>query len=70
MPKMGLTMESGTIQSWVISDGASVTIGDVILIIETDKTESELEAGASGVLAQVIGAGLEVPVETILGHIN
>ncbi len=70
MPKLGLTMESGTIQSWVISDGASVTIGDVILIIETDKTESELEAGASGVLAQVIGAGLEVPVETILGHIN
>lgn len=70
MPKLGLTMESGTIQSWIISDGASVTIGDIILIIETDKTESELEAGASGVLSQIIGSGLEVPVETILGHIN
>ena len=70
MPKLGLTMDSGTIQSWIISDGASVTIGDIILIIETDKTESELEAGASGVLSQIIGSGLEVPVETILGHIN
>lgn len=70
MPKLGLTMESGTIQSWVISDGASVAIGDVILIIETDKTESELEAGASGVLEQIIGPGAEVPVETILGYIN
>jgi pyruvate/2-oxoglutarate dehydrogenase complex dihydrolipoamide acyltransferase (E2) component len=70
MPKLGLTMEAGTVQSWLISDGATVNEGDVILIIETDKTESELEAGASGVLEQIIGPGLEVPVETILGYIH
>lgn len=69
MPKLGLTMESGTIQSWMVANGTSVEAGDVLMVIETEKTESEIEAEVSGVLKQIIMPGIEVPVETVLGYI-
>jgi pyruvate dehydrogenase E2 component (dihydrolipoamide acetyltransferase) len=48
MPKLGLTMEAGTIIDWLVDDGADVEEGSSILNIETDKVESEVEASASG----------------------
>ena len=33
MPKLGLTMESGTILQWLVDDGAMVEEGDAILVI-------------------------------------
>ena len=54
MPKLGLTMEEGTILEWLIADGEMVEAGAAILRIETDKTETEVEATASGRL-QVVG---------------
>ena len=54
MPKLGLTMEEGTITEWLVSDGASIEVGAAILRIETDKTETDVEAGASGRL-HVVG---------------
>ena len=52
MPKLGLTMESGTILRWLVADGAEVTAGQAVLLVETDKVETEIEASGSGVLAQ------------------
>jgi pyruvate dehydrogenase E2 component (dihydrolipoamide acetyltransferase) len=48
MPKLGLTMEEGTITEWLADDGATVAAGTPILRIETDKTETDVEAAASG----------------------
>jgi pyruvate dehydrogenase E2 component (dihydrolipoamide acetyltransferase) len=53
MPKLGLTMEEGTITEWFADDGAEVTAGTAILRIETDKTETDVEAAASGRLHRV-----------------
>ena len=53
MPKLGLTMESGTILSWLVDDGAVVEQGQAVLMIETDKVESEVEASGSGRLTHV-----------------
>lgn len=50
MPKLGLTMEEGTIVEWLVDDGAEITNGQPVLVIETDKTETEVEAAATGVL--------------------
>ena len=55
MPKLGLTMESGTILEWLVDDGADVEQGSAVLVIETDKVESEVEASGSGVL-HIVGA--------------
>ena len=57
MPKLGLTMEAGTIIGWHVANGALVEAGTPVLSIETDKVETDVEAGASGRLHQVGAPG-------------
>ena len=52
MPKLGLTMESGTILRWLVPDGTPVDAGQSVVLVETDKVETEIEASGSGVLHQ------------------
>ena len=69
MPKLGLTMEEGTITEWLVSDGATVEVGAAILRIETDKTETDVEAGASGRLHVVGRAGDTFACGELIGWI-
>ncbi len=55
MPKLGLTMEEGTIIEWLVADGDTVAAGAPVLRIETDKTETEVDAAESG-RVQILGA--------------
>ena len=57
MPKLGLTMEAGTIIAWHVAHGAVVEQGTPVLAIETDKVESDVEASASGRLHQTGAPG-------------
>lgn len=57
MPKLGLTMEEGTIAEWLVDDGQAVESGAAVLRIETDKTETDIEASASGRLHAVGAVG-------------
>ena len=50
MPKLGLTMEEGLIAEWLVPDGGEVTNGMAVLRIETDKTETDVEAPRAGAL--------------------
>ncbi len=52
MPKLGLTMESATILRWLIPDRTQVTAGQAVVLVETDKVETEIAASHSGVLHQ------------------
>ena len=53
MPKLGLTMEEGTITEWFADDGTTINAGEPLLRIETDKTETDVEAAATGRLHRV-----------------
>ncbi len=57
MPKLGLTMQEGTVAEWIVADGEPVTAGTPIMVISTDKVETEYEVGASGILRHVAGSG-------------
>ena len=57
MPKLGLTMEEGTILQWLVEDGADVAAGTPVMLIETDKVESEVEASTSGRLHRLGAEG-------------
>jgi pyruvate dehydrogenase E2 component (dihydrolipoamide acetyltransferase) len=57
MPKLGLTMEEATIIEWLVPDGASVEADMPIMLIETDKTETEVGSPGAGVLHQLGKAG-------------
>ncbi len=65
MPKLGLTMEKGTIGAWLVAEGQAVTKGRALLEVVTDKVTMEVEAQASGILSKIlVPAGEEVPVST------
>ena len=63
MPALGMAQETGKLIQWFKSAGDSVTKGEPLMEIETDKTTVEIEAPATGVLANVTArADDEVPV--------
>jgi pyruvate dehydrogenase E2 component (dihydrolipoamide acetyltransferase) len=53
MPELGLTMEEATVLEWLVADGSLVEADQPIVLIETDKTESEVVSPGSGRLHQV-----------------
>ncbi len=55
MPKLGLTMTEGTVVEWRKAVGDSVSAGETLLVIETEKVEVEVEAPASGRVAEIVG---------------
>ena len=68
MPKLGLTMESGTVSAWLVEEGKAVKKGQALLEIETDKVTMEVEAQVDGVLRKIlVEAGKEVPVSEVVG---
>ena len=63
MPRLGYDMEVGVVSGWLKQVGDSIARGDVIAEIETDKATVEMEALASGTLAEIVhDAGAEVAV--------
>ena len=63
MPALGVAQQTGTLLKWLKAEGQSVTKGEPLMEIETDKSTVEIEAVASGILAQVTAKpGDEVPV--------
>lgn len=63
MPKLGLTMEEGRVARWEIAPGAHFSAGDIIVVVETDKIASDVEAPAAGVLTEIIAPeGTTLPV--------
>jgi len=53
MPALELAQETGKVIRWLKSPGATVTKGEPIVEIETDKVTTEIEAPASGILRDV-----------------
>lgn len=54
MPSLSPTMESGTILNWSKKEGDSVSPGDVLCEIQTDKAVMAFETEEEGILAKII----------------
>ena len=54
MPALSPTMEEGTLAKWLVKEGDSVTSGQVIAEIETDKATMEFEAVDEGVIGKIL----------------
>ena len=54
MPALSPTMEEGTLSKWLKKEGDTVTAGDVIAEIETDKATMEVEAVDEGTIAKIV----------------
>ncbi|HVW42848.1 MAG TPA: lipoyl domain-containing protein [Amycolatopsis sp.] len=70
IPQLGVTMTEGSIAEWLVEDGAAVQEGQAIYTLATDKTETEIEAPATGTL-KIVGVVEETyPVGTVVGTIE
>ena len=56
LPALGMSQDTGIIVRWLKAEGEEVAKGEPLAEIETDKATVEIEAPASGILAQVSGA--------------
>ncbi len=56
MPALSPTMEEGTLAKWLVKEGDTVTSGQIIAEIETDKATMEFEAGTVGTVGKILVA--------------
>ena len=54
MPALSPTMEEGTLAKWLVKEGDSVSAGDILTEIETDKATMEFEAVDEGIIGKIL----------------
>jgi pyruvate dehydrogenase E2 component (dihydrolipoamide acetyltransferase) len=64
IPKVGLVMEAVKVVRWLKNVGDSVTLGEPLVEVETEKSIVEIEATVSGRLAQIL---VQVDQEATVG---
>jgi pyruvate dehydrogenase E1 component beta subunit len=72
MPALSPTMEEGKLAKWLVSEGDTVSAGDILAEIETDKATMEFEAVDEGVLGKILvsegteGVKVNTPIAVLL----
>ncbi len=70
IPKLGMSATEMTLTEWMFGDGEEVEKGDVIYLVETDKSTTEIEAQASGVIRPTGEEGVKYKVGDVIGTIE
>jgi pyruvate dehydrogenase E2 component (dihydrolipoamide acetyltransferase) len=71
MPSLGADMDSGTLLEWKVAPGDHVAKGDIVAVIDTEKSDIEVETFHAGVVeALLVEEGTEVAVGTPLAMIR
>lgn len=70
LPKIGFSMTEAQIAEWLAEDGAQVTEGQPLYLLEADKSANEVESPASGTLRIIAQPGETYEVGTVLGTIE
>mmetsp|Transcript_5768 Transcript_5768/g.8022 ORF Transcript_5768/g.8022 Transcript_5768/m.8022 type:complete len:528 (+) Transcript_5768:30-1613(+) len=70
MPALSSTMKEGKIVSWAKKVGEKVSVGDVLLVVESDKADMDVESYADGYLAVVtVGESQSAAVGAPVGYL-
>jgi pyruvate/2-oxoglutarate dehydrogenase complex dihydrolipoamide acyltransferase (E2) component len=70
LPRVDMDMSEGKIAHWYVKNGDTVTKGQVVFEIETDKATMEIDAAADGIVQGIDGVvGVTMPVGQIVGWI-
>jgi len=69
IPKLGMQMTEATLVEWRAKEGDRVEKGDVVLLIETEKTQWEVEAASLGFVHILVEADVVAPIGRVVGLI-
>jgi pyruvate/2-oxoglutarate dehydrogenase complex dihydrolipoamide acyltransferase (E2) component len=70
LPKIGFSMNEATLAEWMVNDGATVTQGQPLYALESDKSVQEVESPASGTLKIIAKVGDVYEVGAVLAEIE
>ena len=71
MPKLGLSMKTGTVGKWLKKEGDAVKKGEAIVEVMTEKITNKVEAPADGTLLKIVSQkGAKLPVGGLMGVIG
>ena len=71
LPKWGMTMQDAIIVEWLVAVGDTVTEGQELVIVSTNKVEAAVESPAAGTITEILAAAEdEVEVGTVLARIG
>ena len=72
MPALSPTMEEGTLAKWLVKEGDTVSSGDIMAEIETDKATMEFEAVDEGIIGKILvaegteGVAVNTPIAVLV----
>ncbi|HVU76682.1 MAG TPA: dihydrolipoamide acetyltransferase family protein [Gaiellaceae bacterium] len=70
LPRLGQGMEAGTVNKWLKSEGDTVSKGEPLFEVDTDKVTQEVESDFDGVLLKIVLAQGEAPVGQTIAYIG
>ncbi|NKY60467.1 lipoyl domain-containing protein [Nocardia flavorosea] len=70
IPKLGMSMQEGTIAEWHVADGDTVEAGQVLYTIETDKVQNEVTSPLGGVITLIAVEGQTYAVGEIVAELK
>jgi 2-oxoglutarate dehydrogenase E2 component (dihydrolipoamide succinyltransferase) len=69
VPAVGESISSGVLSTWHFTEGANVSIGDLLFTLETDKISTEVTATEAGLLKRLVAEGAEVKIGEVVAEI-
>ncbi|HEY6868537.1 MAG TPA: biotin/lipoyl-containing protein [Novosphingobium sp.] len=70
LPKIGFSMNEGTLAEWLVADGGQAVEGQPLFSLESDKSTNEVDSPASGTLRILKPTGEVYEVGTVLAVIE
>lgn len=70
MPKWGMSMQEGLLTEWLVAVGDTVSEGQPLASVETEKVDAEVESPIAGTVIELLAeAGAEVEVGTVIARL-
>lgn len=71
MPSLGADMEEGTVTEWLVKPGDEVHRGDIVAVVDTEKSSIEVEIFETGTIEEIVAPeGVKVPVGAVLARVR
>jgi len=71
MPKWGMTMQEADIGEWLVAVGDTVTEGQPLVRVESDKVDAEVESPAAGTVVELLVAeGESAEVGSVIARLD
>ena len=67
--KVGMSMTEGVVEEWYIPDGSTVSTGEMLYRLETEKVNLDVDAEASGTVRHIVGEGVTLEPGDVVGYI-